>query len=288
MKTRLFNLWESIRTSFWFSPALLVSFGIILSFVFVEIDRRVEFDAYRAFGFTYTVGPEGIRSVLSVIAGSMITVAGVVFSITIVALTLASTQFGPRLLRNFMLDKGNQIVIGIFISTFIYCLLVLQSVRTEDRVFMPSLSVTFSVVLALINVGILIYFIHHISTSMQADRVIALVYYDMEVHLRRFFPEELNPDLPDSEQSQTAESSDEDRRREHKVAALHTGYLQAIDHDTLLETAKKKNLVLRIPQRPGDFIIEGSTIVTVKNGKKPDKDIEKLLVEATGVRLTVK
>ncbi|MCK9274645.1 MAG: DUF2254 domain-containing protein [Syntrophales bacterium] len=280
MKTRLSNLWESIRTSFWFLPALMVVLGIILSFFFVEIDRRVKIDAYRVFGFTYAVGPEGIRSVLSVIAGSMITVAGVVFSITVVALTLASNQFGPRLLRNFMLDKGNQVVLGTFISTYIYCLLVLQSVRTEDRVFMPSLSVTFAVVLALINVGILIYFIHHISTSIQADRVIALVYYDLEMHLRRFFPEEFNPESPGREQSEPELHLKTARCRECRVAAPKAGYLQAIDRDTLLESARKKDLVLNIPWRPGEFIVEGSTIVKVENCEKRDEGLEKRLAEA--------
>ncbi|HEU18338.1 MAG TPA: DUF2254 domain-containing protein, partial [Deltaproteobacteria bacterium] len=120
MKTRLLNLWEVLRTSFWFIPGLMVISAIGLSFVIVAVDRMIEPGHHRIFGFLYAGGPEGARSILSTIAGSMITVAGVAFSITIVALTLASSQFGPRLLRNFMRDTGNQIVLGIFIATFIY------------------------------------------------------------------------------------------------------------------------------------------------------------------------
>jgi len=122
----------------------------------------------------------------------MITVAGVAFSITIVALTLASSQFGPRLLRNFMRDTGNQIVLGTFIATFIYCLLVLRSVYSVGgHDFVPGISVTFAIALAVANVGALIYFIHHVSTSIHADRVIAAVYNELSEHIQRLFPEEL-------------------------------------------------------------------------------------------------
>ena len=123
----------------------------------------------------YAISPEGARSVLSTIAGSMMTVAGVIFSITIVALNLASSQFGPRLLRNFMQDRGTQYVLGTFVSSFIYCLLVLRSAYTAgNESFVPSFSVNFAVVLAFFNVGVLIYFIHHIANSIQADEVIEL------------------------------------------------------------------------------------------------------------------
>src|SRR5690606_13717490 len=105
---------------------------------------------------------------LTTIASSMIGVAGVTFSIAIAALTLAAGQFGPRLLRNFMRDLGNQIVLGTFVSTFLFCLLVLRVVRDAGAdSFVPHVSITSALVMALAGIGVLIFFIHHIAMSLQ-------------------------------------------------------------------------------------------------------------------------
>lgn len=173
---RLANLWESLRTSYWFVPTLMTAGGVALSFASVHLDERVNYKWVRTVGWIWAGGAEGARQVLSTIAGSMITVAGVAFSITIVALTLASNQFGPRLLRNFVRDAGNQIVLGTFIATFVYCLLVLRTVRGEDDTeFVPYVSVTLGVAFALTSLGVLIYFIHHVAISIQAENLIASV-----------------------------------------------------------------------------------------------------------------
>jgi len=275
MKTRLLNLWESLRTSFWFIPALMVFSAIGLSFVMVAIDRWGELAAYRIFGLLYTGGPEGARSILSTIAGSMITVAGVVFSITIVALTLASSQFGSRLLRNFMQDRGNQVVLGTFIATFIYCLLVLRSVRTVGtQVFVPSISVTFAIVLALANVGILIYFIHHVSTSIQADHVISTVYHELEEQMQRLFPEELGHESEESENKRVRPQPEEGgyHQADH-IAASKSGYLQAIDSSGLLDIAKENDFLIYLQHRPGEFIVAGSTLVVVKCTEQIDESL---------------
>ncbi len=118
MKTKLLSLWESVHTSFWFLPTVMAIAAVGLSVGMVRLDRSVSVDTPLLREFLYPGGAEGARLVLSTIAGSMITVAGVTFSITIVALTLASSQFGPRLLRSFMADKGNQVVLGTFVGTF--------------------------------------------------------------------------------------------------------------------------------------------------------------------------
>ncbi len=130
MKTKLINLWVSMRASFWFIPALMVITATVMAFNFVTIDRTLSAVSFRFYGFTYSISPEGARSILATIAGSMMTVAGVTFSITIVVLNLASSQFGPRLLRNFMEDRSTQFVLGTFVSSFIYCLFVLRSIET--------------------------------------------------------------------------------------------------------------------------------------------------------------
>jgi len=269
MKTRLLNLWEVVRTSFWLIPGLMVFSAIGLSFAIVAMDRMVELDHHRVFGFLYAGGPEGARSILSTIAGSMITVAGVAFSITIVALTLASSQFGPRLLRNFMRDTGNQIVLGTFIATFIYCLLVLRSVYSVGgHDFVPGISVTFAIALAVANVGVLIYFIHHVSTSIHADRVIAAVYNELSEHIQRLFPEELGYELEQSKNDRNKPQPTEGSYNyAWDIAALKSGYLQALDSDSLLKIAEEHDMLIDLQFRPGEFIVVGTALAKVKSAE---------------------
>jgi uncharacterized membrane protein len=144
------------------------------------------------FGWLYTFGPEGARAVLSAIAGSMITVAGLTFSITMLTLQLASSQFGPRLMRSFMRDRGNQLVLGTFIATFLYCLLVLRTVRgTEGPALCRTLAVAFGVLLAIASIAVLIYFIHHIATSIRVETLLAQLAAETASAIDRLYPERL-------------------------------------------------------------------------------------------------
>lgn len=112
MKIILLKYWDRVRSSFWFFPAVMACFSVALAFATVAIDERIAGGWMQRMRLTYTGSAEGASGVLETIAGSMMTIAGVVFSMTLVALTLASSQFGPRLLRNFMSDKANQLVLG--------------------------------------------------------------------------------------------------------------------------------------------------------------------------------
>lgn len=129
MGTKLIKLLDSLHSSFWFIPSLMVVLAVVLSFLTIHFDQSSKADIIGSLGWAYALGPSGSRAILSAIAGSMMSVATTAFSITIVALQLASSQFGPRLLRNFMQDTGNQIVLGTFISTFVYSLMVLRTIN---------------------------------------------------------------------------------------------------------------------------------------------------------------
>src|SRR5690349_8302143 len=164
--------------------------AIALSFITVALDKTVTERWLQAHTWAYTGGAEGASLVLSTVAASMITIAGGVFSMTLVALSLASSQLGPRLLRNFMRDTATQVVLGTFISTFVYCLLVLRTIRRADEVaFVPHLSVTVGLLMAVSSLGVLIYFIHHVAVSIQADEVIARVAADLFEGIERLFPD---------------------------------------------------------------------------------------------------
>ena len=208
-------------------------------------------------------GASGARNVLATIASSTITVAGVVFSITIVTLTLASSQFGPRLLRNFMNDRGTELVLGVFVATFLYCLLVLRAIRGTDQVtVVPFLSVTCGVVLAVASVGFLIFFIHHISTSIIAENVIGRVAADLHANIDRVFPDRLDPlsPHPAAEERELPSALQENAE---PVFSKASGYIQAIAMENLLALAEEKDPSVRLLRRPGNFVAEGSTLAEV-------------------------
>ncbi|MDZ7722567.1 MAG: DUF2254 domain-containing protein [candidate division KSB1 bacterium] len=279
MKTFVLNLWESLKTSFWFLPGLIIISSIIISYLAIAVDKSCNANAYQLPGLLFTGGAEGARTVLATIAGSMITITGVTFSITIVALTLASSQFGPRLMRNFMKDRGNQLVLGIFSATFIYCLLVLRAVHTSETfAFIPNISTSFAIVLSVLNVGILIYFIHHISSSIQADSVIWSVYKELVQSIERLFPEELGHDLEKDELDAIDFSVQEKAFQNSQVlSASQSGYLQAVINETLMDYTTTKDVFISIHYRPGEYIIYGSPLVTVYSNKAFDDDTEKII-----------
>ena len=282
MKTKLLNLWESLRTSFWFIPALMVLAAIIVSFGMIFIDIYLNSDSMTFLGFIYLVSPDGARSILSTIAGSMMTVAGVTFSITIVVLNLASSQFGPRLLRNFMKDRSIQAVLGTFVASFVYCLLVLRSIQTVDTdSFVPSFAVTLAVILAFFAVGVLIYFIHHVAVSIQADKVVAGVSKELESNIRRLFTNELDEEV-DLITEPIAELQQEFRAHQHQhhIAAPRSGYLQAIDLDGLFRIAADNRYLIHAQQRPGQFIVGGSIIAIVGCEAELTEDFRKSIAEA--------
>jgi uncharacterized membrane protein len=268
---RLRASWEYLRGTYWAVPSAMAVAALLLAAAVIELDEVVTAALLDRWSWVYTGGPEGARAVLSTIAGSMITVAGVTFSITIVALTLASQQFGPRLLRNFLRDLGNQIVLGTFVSTYLYCLLVLRTIRgTDDVEFVPHLAVTLGVGLAMLSLGVLIFFIHHVATSIQASRIIARVAVDLEAAAGQLFPERLGAGESDIDVNDgdalPAAAGDASRR----ICAATSGYVQAIDADRLLDLTSAHDVRLDLHTRPGAFLRAGAPLMTIYASTFPE------------------
>lgn len=236
----------------------------------VAIDEGAGDDWLQRLGWGYSGGAEGASLLLGTVAGSMIAIAGTVFSMTLVALSLASSQLGPRLLRNFMRDTANQVVLGTFVATFVYCLLVLRTIRRADEVaFVPHLSVSIGVLLAMVSIGVLIYFIHHVSVSIQADEVIAHVGRELEDGIDRLFPGRLGqPGSETSASPNTAELPAAFAREARPVGAAEDGYLQLIDGDALMALASREDLLLQLERRPGHYLVKGQTMVMVWPGDR--------------------
>lgn len=252
MRARILQLLESLRTSLWFVPTFMMSAATALAFGLPRFDRDyVDTDGLLG-PWVYGGGPEGARQVLSTIAGSMITVAGVVFSVTIVALSLASQQFGPRMLRNFMTDRGTQVVLGTFTSLFLYCILVARTIRSGDEsARVPHLSITVAVLLAAIALLVLVYFIHHVSRSIQADSIISRVGRELDAAI-------------DQAHAEAGESARGDEPLPDRgwvpVEARATGYVQAIDSWQIVREAFARGAVVRFRRAPGEFVFDRASL----------------------------
>jgi uncharacterized membrane protein len=252
-------VWYQVTAGLWVVPALMTIGALALALLTLSLDHAVGDRWLGAFAGILTIGPEGARSVLSTVAGSMITVASLVFSMTLVTLQLASSQLGPRLITRFMRDHVNQVVLGTFIATFLYALLVLQTVTQGEQAFVPHVSVTAALFLTLASLGWLVYFIHHVADSIQADTVIAEVAEDLRAALDRMYPR-----LAAREPATWATRpvpADVLAAPSAFIRAPKGGYVQAIGTHALLDLAREHDLVIEIDRRPGHFVIAGRPLM---------------------------
>ena len=207
-------------------------------------------------------GPDVARQILIAIAAAVITVAGVVFSITILVLQLASQQFGPRMLRNFIRDTGTQVSLGAFVATFVYSVLALQSVSDPPRQFVPHLSTTIAVGLALVDLGVLIYFIDHVAVSIQLTSVVSGIAKDFRITLGQLQENEWQlirsgPDRDDFDVLMRETDLGD------AIAAQSSGFLQAVGYERLVAIATESDAVIRLLHRPGHFVVAGQPLARV-------------------------
>ncbi|MCB0686089.1 MAG: DUF2254 domain-containing protein, partial [Saprospiraceae bacterium] len=253
---RLIYFWNELRATFWFIPVLLILIAVLLSLTFLYVDHRFAIHPEGITRFLLTGSAKAAHDILSTISSAMIGVAGTVFSITLVALTLASSQFGPRLIRNFMYDRINQIVLGSYTATYIYCLIILNSIKDNEQFsFIPSISVLLALVATILNIILLVIFFHHIATNIQAENIIAEISTVLSKNIKDLFPEktpqEENVDLQKIEKELELHSI-------HK--AFHSkanGYLRYIDSDKILDIANQNDLIVELHYRQGDFLVAG-------------------------------
>jgi uncharacterized membrane protein len=221
----------------------------------------------------FGAGPDGARQLLSTLAGSMMTVMGITFSMTLVALALASSQYTSRILRNFMRSRVTQVTLGIFAGIFVYCLIVLRTIRggVGEAEFVPGVAVFFAFVMALGGVGVLIYFIHHIASSIQASSIIASVAEETMAAVARLFPERLGhePD-EDDDQDQVLRALKE--RTWRAVPARMDGYIQNVDNDGLLRLARDRKTIVRMECGIGEFVVRDSALASLALEEPPDQE----------------
>jgi uncharacterized membrane protein len=263
---------DMMRTGFWFVPLVMLGLATALALTLLYVDERVDPGLKASLAWAYSGGPEGARSLLSTIAGSMITAASVTFSLASVALSIASQQYGSRVLRNFMRDRVTQVLLGTFVSTFIYSVVVVRAIRGSDFSggFVPAISVTASIALSLASLVLLVFFIHHVSASIQASRIVRVIAEGMQTAIPELYP---------SQTGEVRENGDHDLRRSSAgtpVTIHHGGYLQSIDLDRLLKLATECDAIFEVRIKPGDHLVSGGEVARVW-GTVSDKAVAEMV-----------
>jgi uncharacterized membrane protein len=250
---------DALRTNLWLVPVLEVIAAVGLYFITHAVDLGAFHGDLTLPSWVKFGTADSARQILTTLAGAVITVVGVVFSIMIVTLTLASTQFGPRMLRNFIRDRGTQFTLGTFVATFVYATLVLISIGGHGGRFTPHLSITVAVALVGVSMAVLIFFIHHIASSIQLPQVIASIARDLS--------RAIDAESSDGGILEAGPSVDELLRRMDDsggtVPAPASGYLQFIRHEVLVRLATERGAIIRLLHRPGHFVVSGHPMATV-------------------------
>jgi len=264
MIARFRNLLIRIGDEFWLLPAGMVAAAILAALGLIALDRGGTLPAVLRDGpWLYNGGASGARTLLGAVASSTIGIAGTVFTITIAALSLAANQMGPRLLRNFMRDRGNQVTLGIFLGTFSFALMVLRSVRGEDEgAFVPPLALTAVIVLALVCVVTLVFFVGHMAARINVDTVIDLVGADVRAAIGRLTVREAQPAPPPATFWRDATV----------VADSRQGYLQQLDAAGLADWAAANDTAMHLLVRPGGHVFPGAPIALLARPAKGAAD----------------
>lgn len=291
MRAQLRKTAEQLRASYWFLPSLMALGAMVLSFAMISLDTVVGTEWMDQQSWLRAARPDGARQVLSAIGGSMITVAGTVFSVTIAAVVYASGQYGPRLLTNFMEDRGNQVTLGTFIATYLYCLLVVRTIRTAEEAraetglqaasgFVPNLALLVGVVLALCSIAVLIFFIHHVPSRIHINSVIEHIGRQLLAGIPTRFPKFMGDDArPEHLRGGSPQVPAEVRR----IASQETGYLQVLDDTTLLRVATRNEVMLHLRFQPGDYVHVGRVLLEAWPASRVSEEDEEALRACFGL-----
>jgi uncharacterized membrane protein len=254
---------EALRTNLWVVPGVETLTVAMLFAVTYGVDRGAYDGVVHLPSWVLSGTADSARVVLATVAAAIITVVGIVFSITIVALTLASTQFGPRMLRNFVRDRGTQVALGTFVASFCYAMITLVSVGGGPHgEFVPHLSITVTLTLTLADVGVLIYFLNHIASMIQLPVVIARIAGTLADEIAAqdrggvFAVGAARGPSSEELLARLAESG-------APIRTPRSGYLQVIRHDRLIKIASAADAVVQLPYRPGHFLVAGQVVALV-------------------------
>src|SRR3954469_10699808 len=245
---RGFRVLSHVRGSLWFVPVLCVGAGVVLSFATLWIDRQT---GYTLVSQSLTGGPDASLSILSAVAASMVSLAALVLTITMVVVQLAMGQFSPRIVQPILKDRPSQLAIGIFVGTFAFAMLAMRAViigGSGGKSQVPGLTVIVAYLLVVVSIAVLVLYVHHIGRSLRVSALIELVGSDTRSLLDDVYPEEAaaQDDLPDDH-----------------IMSPRSGVLVHIDHDQLVEAARDADCTIAVLPALGEFVAAGAPLLRV-------------------------
>ncbi len=279
MPVRLVVFLDALRSRLWFIPGAFVVGSALLSFAIVALDRLVDQSVGdRLQGLLFAGGPDSARLVLSTIASAMLTFTGLVYTVTMLVLQLASAQLSPRVMRTFLRDRINQSVLGLFVATFLYALLVLREVRSppEGTSFVPALAVTVAFVLLIASVAFFVVYIHHMAQSIRAASVLRSVADETRAAIERQYPTPI-----DEAAGPSGSASLPDRPPDEVVVMDRApGVITTVDEDALVAQAEEHRLTVEVPYTVGDFVPTGAPLLRVwrAGGADPERELPRRLL----------
>lgn len=285
MRAHLINLWDDFRESFWFIPIIMSVIAALLAPSINSIDSAYSDEIERNLSWL-TTNPSSARSVLSAISSAMITLVGVILSITMVAVSMATSQYGSRLLRCFMTDSLAGYVIGTFVGTGLFCLISLRLVRDADSTtaFTPHLSTACGIAMGVFSIALLIFFLHDVASSIQATKIVEALAVDLNDAIDRLYPETVdegeNGAIPSP-----VESTVNDEGSSFAVPSGSEGYLEGVDFQALTGIAADANCLFKFRCRPGRFVVVTDEIASVISNEQFDADQRREIIDR--IRLAV-
>lgn len=272
---RLIRVWDNLRSSLWFRPAGWVVLSGLLAFVLLAIDDWTG-GVYTEVGLPWYFrgGPDGARTILSIIGGGVLTVTSLTFSIIMVAVVQTANAYSPRMLSGYLAEPEHQHVLGILVGTFLYTLLVLWEVRSiEDGVHVPSLSITVAIILSLVSVGSFIFFIHYVSHSISVGNVVSLIMDETEKTLDNLFPENVGEAGEEQEIAMASEAK-------AFVKANGSGYVTTVDGPALMGAAQKRAALITLERTIGDYVLHGVPLAAVQPAEALDEELQTAVLRA--------
>ena len=260
LKTRLLSYFRLIKGSYWLVPGLFVVGSLILGALSLSLDELLSVGPFANMEQSQWFGPDGARAILTTVGGSMISVAGIIFSITIAAIVFASGQYGPHVIPTFMRDRSNQATLGVFIATFIYCLGALFRVHGGEEAYVPYVTIVVALGFAGASLIMFIHFIHHILETLHVSNIVDRLGHDYVAKVEQRFPSEIGAKAGFLDSRELPESFLVDAV---PVRADGAGYIHTLSGDAVFAAAEQHHLIVRLTRRPGDFVAPGRPLAWI-------------------------
>lgn len=270
-------VWDRLKVSLWFMPLVMSIAAVLASWLLGLLDALIPNEVFITSKLILTASPNELRAILIGIAGTVLATAGVVFSLLTLPLSTVASQFGSRLLRVFMRDRTTQLVLGMFVATFCYCLATALSIPpVEAQALSPQITVTFALFLMLLTFASLILLIQHISIMLQAPNIVAAAGSDLReaVEVRESAQNRIVQDLSGESTNDLEQQAEQ---AAYSLRVNKTGYIQFVDPEIILNLASERGLVLRLLRKSGQFVLSGETVALVWPAGSVDEHLAKHL-----------